>query len=104
MKSSHEREPRVPDAPLAVAEGWARVGQVALNRRSDPGDQILDVSGGGGLDFQLVARERQSYEMTGHQLNSQFGVGYPEFRGDSLSNRAGDAVEQYVSRVWVDGC
>jgi hypothetical protein len=66
----------------------ARIGQVALNRWSDPGDQILDVSGGGWLDFQLVACERQSYEMTGHQLHSQFGVGYPEFRSDLLSNRA----------------
>src|ERR1700692_5049465 len=66
----------------------ARIGQVALSRWSDPGDQLLDVSGGGWLNFQLVTCERQSYEMTGHQVHSQFGVGYPEFLSDLLSNRA----------------
>ena len=85
------------------SEDGAGVGQVALNRRSEPGDQILDVSGCGGLDFQLVARECQSYEMTGHQLHSQFGVDVPQFRGDSLEQPGRRVAEQYVSRLWVDG-
>ena len=62
----------VLDGPMwgPLSRDGARIGQVALNRWSDPGDQILDVSGGGWLDLQLVACERQSYEMAGHQLHS----------------------------------
>ena len=67
------RDGRADPRPfVAVLRGrlGIRIGQVALDGRPHPGDQIVDARRGQRLDLELVAGEGQADQVDGHQLDA----------------------------------